>query len=88
MGVFMGNGAGQRTNWKELWIERVPAPLDLSDSEILDWLGEYCGQVVYNRPTLHYQGRFTLYCDEIRTSGRSLREAVRLAAAKWKEANE
>jgi hypothetical protein len=28
-----------------------------------------------------------LYCDETKTSGATLREAVCLAAAKWKEAN-
>ena len=87
-GVFMGNGAGQRTNWKELWIERRPAPLDLSDTEILDWLGEYCDKAVYNHPTPHYRGGFTLYCNEMRASGPTLRDAVHLAAAKWKEANE
>ena len=84
----MGNGVGRWSNWKELWIERRPAPLDLSDKEILDWLAEYCDQAVYNHPTPHYGGGFTLLCDEIKTSGPTLREAVCLAAAKWKEVNE
>jgi hypothetical protein len=85
---MMENGAGRWTNWMETWTERRPAPLDLSDSEILDWLGEYCDQAIYNRPTLQYGGSFTLYFDEIKTNGPTLREAVCLAAAKWNEVNE
>ena len=84
----MGNGVGRRANWKELWIERRPAPLNLTDTEILDWLGEYCDQAVYNRPAPHRCGGFILYCDETRTTGSTLRETACLAAAKWKEANE
>lgn len=84
----MGNGVGQWSNWKELWIERRPAPLNLSDKEILDWLGEYCDQAVYTPPTPHYRGGFTLFCNEIKTSGATLRETVCLAAAKWKKVNE
>lgn len=69
-------------------VERRPAPLNLSDTEILNWLGEYCDQAVYTRATLEYRGGFTLYCDDIKTNGQTLREAVCLAAAKHKEANE
>ena len=36
----------------------------------------------------HYRGGFTLFCNEIKTSGTTLRETVCLAAAKWKEVNE
>ena len=85
---MMENGAGRWTNWMETWTERRPAPLNLSDSEILDWLSEYCDQAVYTRPTQQCRGGFTLYCDEIRSSAVTLREAVCLAAAKWKEVNE
>ncbi|MDQ3186271.1 MAG: hypothetical protein M3Q16_07435 [Pseudomonadota bacterium] len=74
--------------WAELWTEHRPALLNLTDTEILDWLGEYCDQAVYNRPTPEYLGGFTLYCDEIKASGPTLREAVRLAAAKLNEINE
>ena len=85
---MMENGAGRWTNWMKTWTEHRPAPLDLSDSEILDWLGEYCDQAIYSRPTPQYGGSFTLYCDEIKTNGPTLREAVCLAAAKWNEINE
>ena len=74
--------------WAELWIERRPAPLTLTDTEILDWLGEYCDQAVYTRPTPEYTGGFTLYCDEIKAKGPTLREAVCLAAAKLDEVNQ
>lgn len=83
-----GNGAGRWTSWLELWTEHRPVPLNLTDAEILDWLGEHCDQAVYNRPTQQYRGGFTLYCDELRTNGATLREAVCLAAAKWNEVNE
>jgi hypothetical protein len=72
----------------ESWTEHRPAPLALSDAEILDWLNEYCDQAVYTRPTSEYRGGFTLYCDDLKTSGATLREVVCLAAAKWKEVNE
>ncbi|SEN66626.1 hypothetical protein SAMN05216404_10649 [Nitrosospira multiformis] len=84
----MGNGVGRWMNWMTAWTEHRPAPLDLSDTEILDWLSEYCDQAVYTRPTQQCRGRFTLYCAEIRSSAATLREAVCLAAAKWKEVNE
>jgi hypothetical protein len=68
--------------------EQELAPLDLNDTETLDWLAEYCDQAVYNRPTPQYRGGFTLYTDEGKTSAGTLREAVCLAAAKHKAANE
>lgn len=74
--------------WAELWTEYRPAPLALTDTEILDWLNEYCDETVYNRPTPEHRGGFTLYCYDIQTSAPTLREAVCLAAAKWKEINE
>jgi hypothetical protein len=67
--------------------ETEPLPLNLSDTEILDWMTEYCDQAVYNRPTAQYRGGFTLYCDEIKTTGETLREAVNKAAAKFAAEN-
>ena len=84
----MGNGVGRWMNWTTAWTERRAAPLNLSDTEILDWLSEYCDKAIYKRPTPQSLGSFTLYCDEIRSSASTLREAVCLAAAKWKEVNE
>ena len=77
-----------RASWSEAWTEHRPAPLNLTDTQILDWLGEYCDQAIYRRPSPESRGGFTLYCYDIRTMGATLREAVCLAAAKWKESNE
>ena len=74
--------------WAELWTEHRLAPLTLTDAEILDWLNEYCDEAVYNRPTPEHRGGFTLHCYDIKTSAPTLREAVCLAAAKWKKVNE
>jgi hypothetical protein len=71
--------------WQRL--ERRPAPLDLSDKEILDWIDEYCTQAVYNRPTKEVRGGFTVYSDDIKVTEPTLREAVCAAAAILKEEN-
>ena len=84
----MGNGVGRWMNWMKVWTEHRPAPLDLSDTEILDWLSEYCDRAIYNNPTSQSCGGFTLYRDEIRSNASTLREAVCLAAAKWREVND
>lgn len=84
----MGNGVGRWMSWMAAWTEHRPAPCDLSDTEILDWLSEYCDQAIYNRSTPQSCAGFTLHCDEIRSSAATLREAACLAAAKWKEVNE
>jgi hypothetical protein len=78
---------GKILRWAELWTERRPVPLALSDSEILDWLSEYCEKAVYNLPTRIHSGGFTLTCDGVETKATTLRGAVCLAAAKHKEAN-
>jgi hypothetical protein len=78
----VGNVLAFRVN-----TETEALPLNLSDTEILDWMTEYCDQAVYNRPTAQYRGGFTLYCDEIKTTGETLREAVNKAAAKFAAEN-
>jgi hypothetical protein len=79
-GIFMGS-------WIESWTEHQPAPLMLTDKEILDWLSEYCEQATYNRATPERAGGFTLCCDDMRTHAPTLRAAACLAAAKWREIN-
>lgn len=69
-------------------VEKCPAPLDLTDTEILDFLGEYVDQIFYSRPTPNSVGGFRLYVYDQKTTGPTLRDAACLAAAKWKEANE
>jgi hypothetical protein len=72
---------------RQHWTEHRPVPLQLDDTAILNWMTEYCDQAVYNRPTPQVRGGFTLYCDNDKTQGETLREAVCLAAAKFKEVN-
>lgn len=69
-------------------LERFPTPLNLTDTEILDWIDEYCTQAVYNRPTKEVRGGFTVYSDDIKATKPTLREAVCAAAAILKEENE
>ena len=79
---------GIMPRWKE-WMEYRPAPLELSDSEILEWITEYCKEVVYKLPTPNYLGGFTVQSDDgVKTCAETLRDAVRLAAAKQQEANQ
>lgn len=69
-------------------VEHRPAPLNLTDTEILDWLGEYCDGMRHESKCSMLPGRFVIQCygmDE--TSGKTLREAVCLAAAKWEKVN-
>lgn len=69
------------------WTEPRPAPKNLGDTEILDWLDEYCDQAVYNRRTTEVRGGFTIYLGDEKTTAPTLREAVCMAAAKWEQAN-
>jgi hypothetical protein len=70
-------------------VERRPAPASLTDTEVLDFVEEYCELVSYVRPTPEYRGGYTLDVDGITTTrGDTLREAACLAAAKFKEINE
>lgn len=74
--------------FREHWTEKRPEPLEMTDTEILDWVSEYCELVSYVRPTEQYRGGFALEAEGISaTRGKTLREAVCLAAAKFKEAN-
>lgn len=78
---------GMIDRFMDAWTERRPAPLNMSDTEILEWMDEYCDQAVYNKPTAEVRGGFTIYSADIKTNQPTLREAVCLAAAKLKEEN-
>ena len=61
--------------------ERVPEPLEMSDTEILDWMNEY-SDGSFRAPLGGW------FIDSLKNVyGASIREAVRLAAAYDKEAN-
>lgn len=68
-------------------LERRPAPLNMSDTEVLDWMNEYCTQAVYTRPTAQVCGGFTVYSDDIKVTKATLRDAVCAAAAQMAEEN-
>jgi hypothetical protein len=69
-------------------VEKRPAPLNLTDTEILDFLGEYCEGYKYESACSMLPARFVIQCYGMEeTSGKTLREAACLAAAKFEEAN-
>ena len=67
--------------------EHRPVPLEMTDTEILDWLNEWCDGYEYTYPAVMQASIFTLNCVDMKVSGASLREAVQLAAAKALEIN-
>jgi hypothetical protein len=76
---------GTVDQFADLWTERRPEPLVMTDTEILDWLNEWCVEINWNRATPESIEEFVIHCDDLKTSGRTLREAVQLAAAKIAE---
>lgn len=73
--------------WRELWTEHRPTPKPMTDTEILDWLNEYCDGYTYTFPTNTRPSKFTVTFYDATASGKTLREAVCNAAAIWKEMN-
>lgn len=69
------------------WTERRPAPLELTDEERLDWFGEHCDKYEYVEPTTANIGYHVVICGGQRTIEASFRDAIDMAAAKFKEAN-
>lgn len=67
----------------EAWTEKRPAPLQMTDTERLNFLGEYCEKVEYEAG--HY--RIT-DCLGQRTEEVDFREAIDIAAARFYAANE
>ena len=80
---------GASAKYLELWTEHSPVPSNLSDTEILDWLGEYCDHVEYNLPTRQYSGGYTVHSTEGEiTFAPTLRGAICLADAVRREASQ
>ncbi|SHL41389.1 hypothetical protein SAMN05216428_102326 [Nitrosospira sp. Nsp11] len=69
-------------------VEKRPAPLEMTDTQRLDWFGEYCDEYEYVEPTKTTIGHHVIICDGQRTIDASFRDAIDLAAGKFKEANE
>jgi hypothetical protein len=71
-------------------IERRPVPQKLTDTERLDWLGEHCDldKSHYQRSTSTTSSKFVIY-DLLgqRTKENTLRDAIDMAAEKFRRAN-
>lgn len=67
----------------EGWVEKRPTPQPMTDTERLDFLGEYCDRYEYNKPQHIIVDR-----DGQRTARADFREAIDLAAARFFAANE
>ena len=67
----------------EGWVEKRPTTQPMTDTERLEWFGEYCDRYEYNKPS-----HVIIDCDGQKTVATSFRDAIDAAAAKWKEANE
>jgi hypothetical protein len=62
-------------------------PLVMSDTEIVDWMNEYCGAYEYMPASDIHPSRYRVTFFDGETSGPSLRDAVCLAVAKFEEMN-
>jgi hypothetical protein len=70
-------------------VERRPAPLNLTLAEQMEFLSEYCDGYQHVARTPMTPAVFILWGDGFQTTrGKTLSEAICLAAAKLKEANE
>ena len=70
-------------------VEKRPVSNNPAATEILDFLGEYCSGFKYKSACSMLPARFVIKCAYMDdTSGKTLRDAVCLAAAKFEEANE
>jgi hypothetical protein len=71
------------------WTEKRPAPLELTDTERLDWFGEHCEEYEYVGATKTTIGHHVIIDSlDQRTTAASFRDAIDTAAAKFKEINE
>lgn len=70
------------------WTERRPAPLEMTGDEVTAFLDEHEVLVSWKPASAHFPRIVTLTSNSFETTkGATLREAVCLAAAKFKEAN-
>lgn len=68
-------------------VEKRTEPLEMTDSEIVDWLSEHRERAVYRMPTAMYEGGHEIYFDGGMVFAPVFRDAVCLAAAKLREVN-
>ena len=70
-------------------VYKSPAPLNMSTQEMWDWLEEMRPVIDWQAGDEYVLSGVRLVCPEIsKTFGRTLKDAVCLAAAKWKRIND
>lgn len=70
--------------FREAWVEKVPAPLDMTDTEILDFMSDEVHGVEYIG---HGQWTVKIWNDSEGVYMGPLRDALKQAAACWREMN-
>jgi len=68
---------------RQLWTDSLPAPLDMTDKEILDWVSEYGEKLEWHRGTDREVGYWKFTSDEFSdpVKAKTLRGVVCQAAA-------
>lgn len=80
---------GIMDKFMDQWTERLPAPLNLSGQQVLDWIEEMRAVIEWQDGDDYVLSGVYLTVPEMgRTFGKTLHDAVCLAAAKWKELNQ
>lgn len=77
--------------YAEHWTEPRPAASEMTDTEVLDWIGAHCDQAAWCKATDEHAGGFVIYSEDIPgrpTKGATIREAVQLADARLKQGNQ
>jgi hypothetical protein len=70
-------------------VERRPAPLNLTLAEQMEFLSEYCDGYQHVAKTPLTPAVFILWGEGFQTTrGKTLSDAICLAAARWKEMND
>ncbi|MEO9231600.1 MAG: hypothetical protein ABI216_21980 [Devosia sp.] len=62
-------------------VEKRTEPLEMTDSEIIDWVADRCEKHLYRMPTVMYEGGHEIYFDGGMAFAPIFRDAVCLAAA-------
>lgn len=71
---------------KHQLVERLPAPVEMTEAERYRWIAEFCDEMKYFKPTPVSVGHYLVIdCEGRRTVENNFGDAVELAAAKLKE---
>lgn len=73
------------SHFRAHWTEKRTRPLEMTDTERLDWFSEHCDKYEYVNPTPIGIGHHVIICGEQKTIAANFRDAIDEAAAKFKE---